>query len=71
MAITNTIKRFFVVGSTRLEDPTPGAPLETSTRALAQNYPQFRWSSVYEEDGVLVGGTLEFRLQLPSPKTNG
>ncbi len=71
MATASKIKRVFVVGSTRLEDPTPGASLETSTRALAQNYPQFRWSSVYEEDGVLVGDTLEFKLQLPPPKVNG
>lgn len=71
MATAIKFKRVFVIGSTRLEDPTPGAPLETATRALAQNYPQFRWTDVFEEDGIVVGDTLEFRLQLPPPKTNG
>jgi hypothetical protein len=65
------LKRVFVVGSTRLDDPAPGMPLSAATRVLAQNYPQFRWTEVYEEDGIVVGGALEFRLQLPPPKVNG
>lgn len=71
MAQAKQLKRVFVVGSTRLDDPAPGAPLKTATRLLAQNYPQFRWTDVFEEDGVLVGDTLEFKLQLPPPKVNG
>lgn len=71
MARVATLKRVFVVGSTRLNDPAPGAPIATATRMLAQNYPQFRWAEVYEEDGVVVGETLEFKLQLPPPKVNG
>ena len=71
MATATQMKRVFVVGATRLDDPAPGAPLKTATRLLAQNYPQFRWTDVYEEDGVVVGNTLEFKLQLPPPKVNG
>lgn len=71
MAKAATLTRVFVVGSTRLEDPAPGAPLKTATRMLAQNYPQFRWTDVYEEDGEVVGETLEFKLKLPPPKVNG
>ena len=71
MAQAIQLKRVFVVGSTRLDDPAPGMPLKTATRMLAQNYPQFRWADVYEEDGAVVGSTLEFRLQLPPPKVNG
>lgn len=71
MATVKQVKRFFIVGSTKLEDPVPGAPLETAVRTLAQNYPQFRWTDVYEEDGVVVGDTLEYRLHLPPPKVNG
>lgn len=71
MATIKQLKRVFVVGSTRLEDPVPGAPLKTATKALAQNYPQFRWTDVFEEDGVVVGDVLEFKLQLPPPKVNG
>lgn len=71
MATAKVLKRVFVVGSVRLDDPAPGAPIKTSTRLLAQNYPQFRWTDVFEEDGVMVGDTLEFKLQLPPPKVNG
>ncbi|RYY74516.1 MAG: hypothetical protein EOO52_13205 [Gammaproteobacteria bacterium] len=71
MAQLNTLKRVFVVNSTRLDDPAPGAPLATATRLLSQNYPQFRWTNVFEEDGVVVGETLEYRLKLPPPKVNG
>lgn len=71
MAQLSVMKRVFVVGSTRIADPAPGAPLDTATRLLAQNYPQFRWTELYEEDGVVVGDSLEFTLQLPPPKTNG
>lgn len=71
MAKSTQLKRVFVVGTTRLDDPAPGAPLSTATRLLSQNYPQFRWTDVYEEDGIVVGETLEFKLQLPPPKVNG
>ena len=71
MAEAKSMKRVFVVGSTRLDDPAPGAPLSTATRLLSQNYPQFRWAAVYEEDAVVVGESLEYRLQLPPPKVNG
>jgi|TARA_R110002072_G_scaffold298269_2_gene471973 hypothetical protein len=71
MALVNALKRVFVVGSTKLDDPMPGAPLTDAVRTLSQNYPQFRWTNVFEEDGVVVGDFLEFRLQLPPPKVNG
>ncbi len=71
MARVAKLKRVFVVGSTRLDDPAPNASIATATRMLSQNYPQFRWAEVYEEDGVVVGETLEFKLQLPPPKVNG
>lgn len=71
MAKATQLKRVFVVGSTRLEDPAPGSSLVTATRLLSQNYPQFRWTEVFEEDGVVVGNSLEFKLQLPPPKVNG
>lgn len=71
MADIKKLKRVFVVGSTRLDDPAEGAPLTSSVRLLAQNYPMFRWSTIYEDDGVVVGDTIEYRLQLPPPKVNG
>ena len=71
MATVQQLTRVFVVGSTRIDDPAPSATLKTATRMLSQNYPQFRWAALYEEDGVVVGNTLEFKLQLPPPKVNG
>lgn len=71
MAEAIELKRVFLLGATRLDDPAPGAPLKTALRLLAQNFPQFRWTSVFEEDGVVVGDTLEFALKLPPPKVNG
>lgn len=67
----DSLKRVFVLGTTKLTDPAPEKPLDEATRILSLNYPQFRWSRVLEEDGVVVGDTLEFRLQLPPPKVNG
>ena len=71
MANINNLKRVFVLGSTRISDPAPTEPLEVSTRLLAQTYPQFRWTEIYEEDGEVVGNTLEFKLVMPPPKVNG
>lgn len=65
------LKRVFILDQTRIADPLPGVPLKQATRVLAQNYPQFRWTNVLEEDGVLVNGVLEFKLVLPPPKVNG
>lgn len=71
MATIERLKRVFVAGSTRLADPAPNEPLQTAVRMLAQNYPMFRWSSLFEEDGIVEGDSLVFSLQLPPPKING
>lgn len=71
MTTVTQLKRVFVVGATRLDDPLPTMPLSSSVRQLSMNYPQFRWAAIFEEDGVVVGETLEYRLLLPPPKVNG
>lgn len=71
MAECKELKRVFIAGSTRLDDPVPGKSLDDAVRNLSQNYPQFRWSRLFLEDGVVVGDTVEFRLQLPPVKTKG
>lgn len=71
MATITAAKRVFVLGSTRIDDPTPNEPLETSIRVLSQTYPHFRWTNILPEDGEVVGDTVEFKLQLPPAKTNG
>jgi len=71
MATITQLKRVFVVGATRLDDPLPDMPLTLAVRQLSMNYPQFRWSALFESDGVVVGDTIEYRLVLPPPKVNG
>ena len=71
MTDLKVLKRVFVVGAVKLTDPLPSGSLDEATRLLALNYPQFRWSRVLPEDGIVVGDTLEFNLQLPPPKING
>ena len=66
-----TVKRVFIVGTTKLDDPAPGQPLKAAVRILSTTYPQFRWTDVLEEDGKLVDGELHFKLVLPPAKTNG
>ena len=71
MANVQTVPRVFVVSGTRIPDPAPNVPLEEALRLLSINYPQFRWTKVFEEDGVIVENELVFTLQLPPPKVNG
>ena len=65
------LKRVFVVGATRVDDPAPNLTLKESTQILAPQYPQFRWTEVLESDGRVVGDSIEYKLVLPPAKTNG
>lgn len=68
-----TLNRVFKVGALELDDPTPHGTLDDSVRALSQQFPQFRQSKLYEEDGVPDPSTqkIVFTLLLPPPKKNG
>ena len=63
--------RVFQVNATQISDPCPDGPLENSVRSLALNYPQFRHTQVFEEDGEVVNDKVVYKLQLPPVKTNG
>ena len=65
------LKRVFKVGATRIDDPCPGKSLDEAVRILSRNYPQFRQSKLYTEDGVVEGGELVYTLRLPPAKDNG
>lgn len=67
------LNRVFKVGALELDDPTPNGTLEDSVRALSRQFPQFRQSRIYEEDGVPDPSTskIVFTLLLPPPKKNG
>lgn len=68
-----SLKRVFKVGSLELDDPTPNGTLDESVKALSMQFPQFRQSRLYEEDGVPdpSTGKIVFTLILPPPKKNG
>lgn len=71
-ATISTVERVFKLGALELPDPIPGGSLAQAVRLLSQQYPQFRHTSIYEEDGKLnASGKLVFDLILPAPKTKG
>ena len=65
------LNRVFKLGATRLPDPCPTLSLSNAVRALSRNYPQFRHTKLYEEDGVVEGDMLVYTLILPPVKSNG
>ena len=71
MATISSVTRKFKVGVALVDDPAPGLPLTTCLQMLAMTYPQARWTSLYEEDGVMEGENLVYTLITPPVKTNG
>lgn len=71
MATISAVPRKFKIGIALVEDPAPGMPLATCLQMLAMTYPQARWTTLYEEDGVLEDGALVYSLITPPVKTNG
>lgn len=65
------VSRIFKLGATTLEDPCPNGSLKDSIRVLSREYPQFRESKIYDEDGVMENGKLTYHLKLSPAKTNG
>lgn len=70
---THKLNRIFCIGAMQLPDPVPNGTLDDAVRALSQQYPQFRQSRLFEEDGQpdIARGEVVFKLQLPAPKKNG
>lgn len=71
MLISKTLKRAFDVRGTIIDCPMPEAPLDEAIRALSKNNPLFRHTKLYEDDGVVIGDKLIYKLQLPPPKSKG
>ena len=71
MQTINLLRRTFKIGSAIVDDPVPGLPLETAQQILSATYPQVRWTTLYETDGLLVGNTLQYEFLIPPDKTNG
>ncbi|MFY0667731.1 MAG: hypothetical protein JXQ95_06850 [Alteromonas stellipolaris] len=68
---STTLTRVYDIRGTKLTCPMQNASLEESVRALSQTNPLFRHTKLYEEDGVVSGTELVFKLQLPPPKSKG
>ena len=72
MVTLTTLKRVFKVGAMQIEDPMPAATLTEVVRQLSLNFPQFRWTTILEEDGTMLdASTVQYELVLPPPKVNG
>ena len=56
--MTTTVERVFKLGATSLPDPCPTGSLDDAVRVLSRDYPQFRQTRLYVEDGVLEHGKL-------------
>ncbi len=69
--MTICVQRVFKLGATIIEEPCPTSSLDDAVRVLSRNYPQFRSSKLYDEDGVMENGKLTYELKLPPAKTNG
>lgn len=73
MSITSNdkIKWKFKLGGTLIDFPNPLGSIEDNKKILAQNFPQLRWTEVYEEDAHLEDGCMVLPVVPPPVKTNG
>jgi len=72
MLTVKQVERVFMIGALEVIDTNPQLALKDSVRHLSKNYPQFRTTRLYEEDGVFDDkGRLVFTLKLVPPKVNG
>ncbi len=65
----------FRLGATYLDDPAPHAKLIKKHELLVRQYPQFRFTTIFESDAVIEpyegSDHLVYRLVVPPPKVNG
>ena len=64
--------RVFKMGATLIPDPMPTASLNEVVRMLSRQFPAFRHTKLYEEDGrANERGEIVYDLILPEPKVKG
>ncbi|MBD1389433.1 hypothetical protein IC617_08340 [Neiella sp. HB171785] len=61
----------FKLGATLLDDPAPHESLAKKQELLAQQFPQLRFTHIYESDAVIESGTKVYPILVPPPKVNG
>ncbi|MEZ9700144.1 hypothetical protein AB4455_22715 [Vibrio sp. 10N.261.46.E12] len=63
----------FKLGKTFIDFPNPLASLDDNARALAQHFPQLRWTRVFEEDAQYDAdqNAMVVPIIAPPVKTNG
>lgn len=71
MTTVTALRRTFKIGSAIVDDPVPGQPLAMVQQILAMTYAQVRWTTLFDTDGQLVNGTLQYEFLIPPVKTNG
>lgn len=65
------LQRVFKLGATEIVDANPTMSLDDAVRILAKQYPQFRHTRLYPEDGNVVDGKWVYDVPLMPAKTNG
>lgn len=73
ISIQNNLPFKFKIGSALIVDPAPHSPLLKKVEMLARNYPQMRFTTVYESDLRLdlEDGFAVYDVKLPPAKVNG
>ncbi|MFL7013647.1 hypothetical protein [Enterovibrio norvegicus] len=69
---TETVKRFWKIGATVMEDPFSGLPFAQSFELLAKQRSSVRHTQMFESDGQIQDdGSLLYEIPVIPPKTNG
>lgn len=69
---TASVKRFWKIGSSVIEDPFAMLPFKQAFEMLSKQRPQVRHTQMYESDAVVQDdGSLLYEIPLIPPKTNG
>ena len=61
----------FKLGAALIDDPAPTESLARKQQLLAQQYPQVRFTQIYESDAVIQDGCKIYPILVPPPKSNG
>tara|TARA_B110001454_G_C12552737_1_gene364287 strand:- start:180 stop:392 length:213 start_codon:yes stop_codon:yes gene_type:complete len=70
MLVVEQLKRFIVIGATRLEI-AENITLDDAVRMYSQTYPTLRNTRVYDEDGIIENNEIIYKVVSVPPKVNG
>jgi hypothetical protein len=61
----------FKIGATLIGDPAPHASLNKKHEMLCRQFPQIRFTTIFEADAFEENGYLIYPIITPPPKVNG